>query len=244
MRRYAGAGYLWRVSSNTQRQKQKPRIAPGPLLSKVHPSLERMSVFAPAFRSSHVVGAGTSGALIRWSRGTTLAARARSCGHAFFVLLFLARGGAGTDGSFTGRAGRGLILSRRNERRTEQRRHDKGRDRKFGSHQKCLREFSRSLQDFSKPRQAIWFRCVAYIAQISFSKRLVCGRRATSVTFLTSVTFRTQDLRKAVSLIFLPSTHHKRRATSDRGMRNARREFKESSLPKMRRNDVIAGHRA
>ena len=75
-----------------------------------------MSVFAAAFRSSHVVGAGTSGALIRWSRGTTLAVRARSCGHAFFVLLFLARGGAGTDGSFTGRAGRGLGLSRRNER--------------------------------------------------------------------------------------------------------------------------------
>jgi hypothetical protein len=41
MRRYAGAGDLWRVSSNTQRQKQKPQIAPGPLLSKVDPSLER-----------------------------------------------------------------------------------------------------------------------------------------------------------------------------------------------------------
>jgi hypothetical protein len=186
------------LSNTHQRQKQKPRIAPGPLLSTAHLPSKGMSIFAAAFRSSHVVGAGTSVALIRRIRGTTLATCARPCGHAFFVLRFLARGGAGTDGSFAGRAGRGLILSRRNERRTEQRRHDKSRDCKFGSHQKCLR----GLQDSSKPRQAIWFRCVTYIAKISFPKGLVCCRRATAAAFLTSVTFRTQDLRKTVSLIF------------------------------------------
>jgi hypothetical protein len=47
------------------------------------------------------------------------------------MLRFLATGSAGTDGSFTGRAGRGLVLSRRNERRAEERRNDKSRDRKF-----------------------------------------------------------------------------------------------------------------
>jgi hypothetical protein len=51
------------------------------------------------------------------------------------LLRFLA-GSAGTDGSFIGRAGRGLVLSGRNERRAEERRNDKSRDRKFGSHKK------------------------------------------------------------------------------------------------------------
>jgi hypothetical protein len=56
-----------------------------------------------------------------------------------------------------------LILSRRNERRAEQRRHDKSRDCKFGSHQKYL---SVGLQDLSKPWRTIWFRCVTNIAKI------------------------------------------------------------------------------
>jgi hypothetical protein len=55
------------------------------------------------------------------------------------MLRFLATGSAGTDGSCTGRAGRGLVLSRRNERRAEERRYDKSRDCKFGSHEKRLR---------------------------------------------------------------------------------------------------------
>jgi hypothetical protein len=131
----------------------------------IRPS-KTMSVFAAAFRSSHVVGSGTGAALIRRIRHAAFAgsaSRARPCGHAFFMLRFLARGGAGTDGSRTGRAGRGLILSRRNERRAEQRRHDKSRDCKFGSHQKYL---SVGLQDLSKPWRTIWFRCVTNIAKI------------------------------------------------------------------------------
>jgi hypothetical protein len=59
------------------------------------------------------------------------------------MLRFLATGSAGTDGSCTGRAWRGLVLSRRNERRAEERRYDKSRDCKFGSHEKRLRR----LQD-------------------------------------------------------------------------------------------------
>ena len=51
----------------------------------------------------------------------------------------------------------------------------------------------------------------------SSSKELVCGRCATVVTLQTSVTFRTQDLRKAIPLISFASTHHKRRAKPDRG---------------------------
>src|SRR3984893_6323832 len=100
-----------------------------------------MSIFATAFRSSHGIGPGTCVVLIRWIRRVAFlgtAARARPCGHAFFVFRFLARGSAGTDVSFTGRAGRGLALSRRNKRRTKERRNDKSRHCKFGSHQKIL----------------------------------------------------------------------------------------------------------
>ena len=98
-----------------------------------------MSISATAFRSSRGIRPGSSVVLSRWIRRAAFvgpAARGRPCGRT--LLRFLAGGSAWTDGSFIGRAGRGLVLSRRNERRTEQRRHDKGRDRKFGSHQKCL----------------------------------------------------------------------------------------------------------
>ena len=100
-----------------------------------------MSIPAAAFRSSHGIGAGTSVALIRRIRRAAFvgpAARARSCRHALFMLRFLARGSAGTDGSVIGHAGRGLALSRRNERRAEERRNDKSRDCKFGSHKEGL----------------------------------------------------------------------------------------------------------
>jgi hypothetical protein len=98
-----------------------------------------MSIPAAAFRSSHVIGAGTRVVLIRRIRHAAFvgpAARARSCRHALFMLRFLARGSAGTDGSVFGRAGGGLALSRRNERRAEKRRNDKSRNRKFVSHKK------------------------------------------------------------------------------------------------------------
>jgi hypothetical protein len=109
--------------------KVRPRIAPGPLLSRVHPSLERMSISATAFRRSHGIGIGTTVVLIRWIHptfvGTT--ARARPGGHAFLVFRFLGGGSAGTDISFTRRAGRGS--SRRVTSPRE-------RNCKFGSHQR------------------------------------------------------------------------------------------------------------
>jgi hypothetical protein len=79
--------------------------------------------------------------LIRWIRRVAFlgaAARARPRGHAFFVFRFLARGDAGTDVSFTRRAGRGLALSRRNKRRAKERRNNESRDCKFGSHKEGL----------------------------------------------------------------------------------------------------------
>jgi hypothetical protein len=122
--------------------KVRPRIAPGPLLSKAPSTLERMSILAAAFRTSTALGVGINVALTRWIRRVAFvgtAALARPCSHAFFMFRFLARGSAGTDVPFTGRAGRGLALSRRNKRRAEERRNDKGRDCKFGSHQKSPR---------------------------------------------------------------------------------------------------------
>ena len=102
-----------------------------------------MSISATAFRSSHGIGPGTSIVLIRWIRRAAFvgpAARGRPCGRT--LLRFLAGGSAGTDGSFIGRAGRGLVLSRRNECRAEERRNDKSRDCKFGSHKEGLPRYN------------------------------------------------------------------------------------------------------
>ena len=102
-----------------------------------------MSISATAFRSSHGIGPGTSVVLIRWIRRAAFvgpAARGRPCGRT--LLRFLAGSSAGTDGSFIGRAGRGLVLSRRNECRAEERRNDKSRDCKFGSHKEGLPRYN------------------------------------------------------------------------------------------------------
>jgi hypothetical protein len=125
----------------TRIHKVRPQTAPGPLLSNVHPPLERTSIFAAAFRSSDVIVVGINVALTRWIRRVAFlgtAARARPCGRAFFMFRFLARGSTGTDVSFTRRAGRGLALSRRNKRRAKERRNNKSRDCKFGSHKEGL----------------------------------------------------------------------------------------------------------
>ena len=91
--------------------KVRPRIAPGPLLLKAPSTLERMSILAAAFRTSTALSVGINVALTRWIHRVAFvgtAALARPCSHAFFMFRFLARGSAGTDVSFTGRAGLGL----------------------------------------------------------------------------------------------------------------------------------------
>src|SRR5258705_11664754 len=116
--------------------KVRPRIAPGPLLSKAPSTLERMSILAAAFRTSTALGVRINVALTRWIHRVPFvgtAALARPCSHAFFMFSFLARGSAGTDVSFTVRAGPGLALSRCNKGRAEERRINKGSDCKFGS---------------------------------------------------------------------------------------------------------------
>src|ERR1700738_843389 len=114
------------------------------------PPLERMSMhLAGVFRTNTASLGINVAALPRWIPRVAFvtrsnpcvafvgtAARARPCGHAFFMFRALARGSAGFDVSFTRRAGRRLALSRRNECRAEERRNGKSRDRKFGSHQK------------------------------------------------------------------------------------------------------------
>jgi hypothetical protein len=128
-------------------RKQNPGLRRGFALEDT--PFKRSLILAAAFWSSHVIGVGTSVVLIRRIRHAALvgrATRARSCRHALFTLHFLARGSARTDGSVIGRAGRGLALSRRNQRRAEERRSDKSRDRKFGSHQKYLHGVTEPLQ--------------------------------------------------------------------------------------------------
>lgn len=156
----------------------------------VRPS-KRMSVSAAAFRSTHGIGAGTSIVLFRWHRRAAFvgpAAGARPCGHALFLLRFLARASAGADGSFIGRAGRGLALGRRNERRAEERRNDESRDCKFRSHQKCLRRVTGSFQsaglDFVPAHGK---HCTDFI----FKMKFFGDRCATNRYFQTSVTLRT-----------------------------------------------------
>jgi len=148
------------------------------------------------------------------------------------MLRFLARGSAGTDGSFIGSARRGLALSRRNQRRTEERRNDKSRDRKFGSHQKCLRRVTGSLQtsggDLVPARDK---HCASFIFK----------KKPFAIAAQTSVTFRTQDLRKAPPMVRMLHAANLERDDLIRGMRNIRGEYQVSSLLKMRRSDVRCG---
>jgi hypothetical protein len=107
-----------------------------------------------------------------------------------------------------------LVLSRRNERRAEERRNDKSRDCKFGSHQKCLHGFTEPLQtstgDFVPARDE-------HCANFMFNRNGFIIAAPSSVTFPTSVTFRTQDLRKAVSLVRSLRHITKCRARPNRG---------------------------
>jgi hypothetical protein len=147
------------------------------------------------------------------------------------MLRFLAGRSARADGSLTGRAGRGLGLSRRNERRAEQRRNDEGRDCKFGSHQKI------SVGYWNPPNlgHAIQFRRGATLREFHIPKSPFASSAQTSITFQTSVTFRTSDLRKARPMVPLPVG----------GIRSVRGRYQgQSSLPKMRGDDGIADHRA
>jgi hypothetical protein len=122
----------------------RPRIAPGPFaLARYIRCAKECQLLAAAFRSSQVIGAGTHVVLTRGCHRAAFgtAARARPC-RPFFMLRFLAGSSPGTDGSLAGRHWRGLGLSRRNERRAEQRRNDDGRDCKFGSHKKVSPKIS------------------------------------------------------------------------------------------------------
>lgn len=110
-----------------------------------------MSISATAFRSSRGIRPGSSVVLSRWIRHSAFvgpAARGRPCGRT--LLRFLAGGSAWTDGSFIGRAGRGLVLSRRNERGAEERRNDKNWDCKFGSHKEGLPEVTVWSESFGR----------------------------------------------------------------------------------------------
>jgi hypothetical protein len=149
----------------------------------------------PLFGAAMLSGAGTCVVLIRWIRRAAFggpAARARPCGHALghalFIFRFLAGGSARTDGSLTGRAGRGLALSRRHERRAEEGRNDKSRDCKFGSHQEDLRRVTGSLQ--TSGRDLVPARD-QHCANFIFKKNLRRSRRKHPSLFQTSVTFRT-----------------------------------------------------
>ena len=103
----------------------------------------------PPLRSGHGIGPGT--ALFQWIRRAAFigpAARGRSRGRT--LLHFLAGGSAWTDGSFIGRAGRRLVLSRHSESRAEERRNDKSRNCKFGSHKEDLPKALVWVQIFSQ----------------------------------------------------------------------------------------------
>ena len=84
--------------------------------------------------------------------------------------------------------GAGATLSRRNERRAKDRRNNKSRDCKFGSHQKCLRRVTASLQtsaDDLVPARG------KHCANFIFKGTSFGIAAQTSITFQTSVTFRT-----------------------------------------------------
>src|ERR1700722_17324617 len=133
--RSAGMGF--RRSRAASLEKQKTPDCAGPL--KVHQPLEKNVNTCCRFSKQPWYRPRNQRCLEPPDSPTAFvgpAARARSCRHALFMLRFLARGSAGTDGSVIGHAGGGVGLSRRNERRAEKRRNDKSRNRKFVSHKK------------------------------------------------------------------------------------------------------------
>jgi hypothetical protein len=200
-----------------------------------------MSIFAAAFRSSHVVGAGSGAVLIRRIRHAAFAgaaACARSCGHAFFMFRFLAGGRAGTDVSLVGCAGRGLALSGRNERRAEERRNDKSRDCKFGSHRECLRR----LQDRANHGQAIQFRRVTN-NKFYFRKLLVIACRH---PLLSKNRSRSEHRICANRFHWSVKVRHAIDVEQkhNRGIDNVRGPDQGPSMQKVRRKDDVADHRA
>jgi len=146
------------------------------------------------------------------------------------VLRFLATGSAGSDGSLTGRARRGLVLSRRNKRRAEERRNDKSRDCKFGSHQKT----PKLVRMNPNLGHAILFRPMANIAEISYSKNSFVIAARASITF--------PNIRHLQNIGFAQSASNA--AFAHLGIRSVRGRYREPSLLKMRGDDGVANHRA
>lgn len=64
------------------------------------------------------------------------------------------------------------------------------------------------------------------------------------ITEHTSVTFRTNDLRKAIPMVRASTSDNVEQSLRLKGIRNVRRPYQEPSMPKMRSNDVLADHRA
>ena len=146
------------------------------------------------------------------------------------MLRFLAGCSAGTDSSRTGRAGRGLGLRGRNERRAEEGGNDKSRDCKFGSHRKV------SVGYTVTPNPGVRFRSGAgrTLRKFHIAKKSFAIAAQAFITFL--------NIRHVANIGFAQNESNSAFAIG--GIRNVSQRYEESSLSKMRGHDVIAGHRA
>jgi hypothetical protein len=214
---------------------------------------EKLSVLIAAFRSGHGIAAGSSIVLIRWIGRAALvgsAARARPCGHAFLVLRFLP-GRTGIDGSVIGRAGCSLALSRRKQRGAEERRNDKSRDCKFGSHQKYLRSVAGPAQrsggelvpargkHFEKNHSTNFFWRSPREHQFILVIAARTSSHLTNIRHLPNISFAQSD---SMVCAHQCATNVEQDLTG--GWANVRDSYQESPMSKMRRNDVVADRRA
>ena len=139
------------------------------------------------------------------------------------MLRFLAGCSAGTDSSRTGRAGRGLGL-----RRAEQRRNDKSRDCKFGSHRKV------SVGYTVTPNPGVRFRSGAGRTLRKFH----IAKKSFAIAAQAFITF--PNIRHVPNIGFAQSASNSAFAIG--GIRSVRERYQESWLPKMRGDDGIADH--
>ena len=209
-------------------------MLPDLLLSRATSTARESRHLLPLFSAAMLllpVAAGTGVVWTRWTRAAFVgpATGARSCRRPFFMLRFLAGSSAGTDGSLAGRPWRGLGLSGRDERRAEQRRNDKGRDCKSGSHRNVSVGYVSP-----NPGRAIQFRRVASIAQISYSKKSFVIAAQAFIAF--------PNIRHLPNIGFSQSASNSAFAIG--GIRSVRECYQQSSLSKMRRDNGIADHRA
>jgi hypothetical protein len=108
----------------------------------------------------------------------------------------------------------------------------------------CIRDVSVGYRITRNLGHVIQFRCAANISQISFSKTHLPGDRCATIDFPNIRHLANIGFAQSGSIGWCASTRDNRRAKLTGGNGNVRGADQGPSMPKMRRNDGVADHRA